>query len=147
MTGRGILYCCYSFFTGGASYPRPKGHPWLTGHSSVGSRVHAGFNSLSTDAREYGPGKGCPTWQVKLVLHWFIIDLYDYPKCRYTLVRYEDMADNMVDVMASLYNRLGLQWTDDIRFDIPSFFWALISRKWKFLFALSKRTQCAVFLS
>ena len=35
-------------------------------------------------------------------------------------MRYEDLAGNMVDVMASLYNRLGLQWTDAIRFEMSS---------------------------
>ena len=31
------------------------------------------------------------------------------------------MVENMVEVMASLYHRLGLQWTDDIRFEIHVF--------------------------
>jgi len=42
------------------------------------------------------------------------------PPDRYTLVRYEDMAENMVEVMSSLYHRLGLKWTEDIRTEVQS---------------------------
>ena len=34
---------------------------------------------------------------------------------RYTLVRYEDLVDNTEEMVKSLYGRLGLRWTEEIR--------------------------------
>ena len=34
---------------------------------------------------------------------------------RYTLVRYEDLVDKMEEMVRSLYGRLGLLWTEEIR--------------------------------
>ena len=34
---------------------------------------------------------------------------------RYTLVRYEDLADRTEEMVKSLYARLGLRWTEKIR--------------------------------
>ena len=39
---------------------------------------------------------------------------------RYTLVRYEDLVDNMEEMVKGLYTRLGLIWTDNVRWDICS---------------------------
>ena len=42
------------------------------------------------------------------------------PPERYTLVRYEDLADNTEEIVKSLYARLGLHWTEEIRRSVIS---------------------------
>ena len=42
------------------------------------------------------------------------------PPERYTLVRYEDLADQTEDIVQRLYARLGLSWTEEMRRSVLS---------------------------
>ena len=98
---------------GGPPDQRPSGRSLISSCQSLGPEVIGGRSALPSDARRHGPCQKSPTREVQNCFEKQTE--YDKYWVRYTLVRYEDLVDKTEEMVKSLYARLGLRWTKEIR--------------------------------
>ena len=98
---------------GGPPGQRPSGRSLISSCESLGQPFFGGRSALQPDARRHGPCQKSPAREVQKSLG----EKTESEKCwlRYTLVRYEDLAERTEEMVKSLYARLGLRWTEKIR--------------------------------